>query len=100
MPLHTYMVGDRVRYKGHVGTVRFVGMTLWSVDEREWCGIAFDQAVGKHDGMVSDVRYFQSAPGTGMFVRRLRLQPVGSLLGQPNSPLPAADSASCPRAEA
>ncbi|XP_015787943.1 tubulin-specific chaperone B [Tetranychus urticae] len=34
-----------------------------------WVGVIYDQPVGKHDGCIEGVRYFECEPGCGAFVR-------------------------------
>ena len=66
--------GDRVAVvtKDGAGTVRYVGKT--GFQEGEWIGVDMDMAVGKHDGTVDDVQYFQCSHGHGLMVRRDKLR--------------------------
>ncbi|ETN70388.1 CAP-Gly domain protein, partial [Necator americanus] len=65
-------VGDRceVRVRGATtrrGIVSFKGETKFR--EGIWIGVTYDLPVGKNDGAVADVRYFQCADKHGGFVR-------------------------------
>ena len=45
--------------------------------EGEWVGIEMEtRGVGRHDGVVGGVRYFQCAGGRGVFVASARLTPA------------------------
>jgi hypothetical protein len=57
------------------GTVRYVGAVAFA--EGEWVGIEMEtRGVGRHDGRVGGVRYFQCAGGRGVFVASARLTPA------------------------
>jgi hypothetical protein len=57
------------------GTVRYVGAVAFA--EGEWVGIEMEtRGVGRHDGVVGGVRYFQCAGGRGVFVASARLTPA------------------------
>lgn len=62
-------VGQEVSVKGDSGVVRFVGTTKFAAGE--WVGVELDKLVGKNDGSLNGVRYFQcQKPGNhGVFVR-------------------------------
>ena len=47
------------------GTVRYYGKTHFA--EGEWCGVELEDADGKHDGTVENVRYFTCEKGYGIF---------------------------------
>ncbi|KAJ3787316.1 hypothetical protein GGU10DRAFT_374062 [Lentinula aff. detonsa] len=63
------LVGDRISYSGHLGTVKFVG----NVENTTgiWLGIEWDDPDrGKHDGVKDGKRYFSCRiPNAGSFIR-------------------------------
>ncbi|KAJ3822625.1 hypothetical protein F5880DRAFT_1613617 [Lentinula raphanica] len=63
------LVGDRISYSGHLGTVRFAG----NVENTSglWLGIEWDDpGRGKHDGVKDGKRYFSCRiPNAGSFIR-------------------------------
>ncbi|KAK3754398.1 hypothetical protein QZH41_011174 [Actinostola sp. cb2023] len=59
-------LGDRVLVGGTKdGILRFCGLTEFS--SGEWAGVELDEPVGKNDGSVSGVEYFQCRPNRGIF---------------------------------
>lgn len=60
-------VGQRVVSGGRTGTVRFMGTTSFAADM--WVGIELDSPVGKNDGSVQGVHYFQCPDSHGLFVK-------------------------------
>ena len=52
------------------GTVAFVGVVSFA--EGVWVGVNLDSAVGKNDGTVEGVQYFDAKPSCGIFVRPSR----------------------------
>ncbi|KAH6620706.1 dynein associated protein-domain-containing protein, partial [Chaetomium sp. MPI-SDFR-AT-0129] len=50
-----------------LGTIRFIGRTRFAPGL--WVGVELEDATGKNDGSVNDVRYFDTTMGHGMFVR-------------------------------
>lgn len=48
-------------------TCRFVGQTKFSTGE--WIGLELEKPIGKNNGMVQGVRYFECQPMYGVFVR-------------------------------
>lgn len=64
-------VGDRVEVKpgGNRGEVAFVGRALERLPQGWWVGVRFDEPVGKNDGEVKGVRYFEAPAGYGALVR-------------------------------
>ncbi|KAK4243783.1 dynein associated protein-domain-containing protein [Corynascus novoguineensis] len=67
------------------GTIRFAGQTSFAPGY--WVGIELEDASGKNDGSVNDVRYFDCPMGYGMFVRpnalKLLAEPVAPFMPQP-----------------
>ncbi|EXJ94959.1 hypothetical protein A1O1_00077 [Capronia coronata CBS 617.96] len=53
---------------GREGTVRYIGPL--HIAAGEWLGLELPDNTGKNDGSVKGQRYFQCAPGFGIFVRR------------------------------
>ncbi|THD28696.1 CAP-Gly domain-containing linker protein 3 [Fasciola hepatica] len=65
-------LGDRVLVAGQrKGVIRFIGQTQFAPGI--WYGVELDQAVGKNNGSVAGVRYFQCAVGHGIFAPLSRL---------------------------
>ncbi|XP_073243048.1 CAP-Gly domain-containing linker protein 3-like isoform X2 [Porites lutea] len=80
-----FQTGDSVMVAGQkTGTVRFVGRTQFA--SGVWLGIELDQPVGKNDGAVSGVRYFDCKPSHGVFAPPSKVNKVGdqSHRGDPN----------------
>jgi tubulin-folding cofactor B len=51
------------------GIVRVVGENLEGLPKGFWVGVEYDEPVGKNDGMVGGIRYFDCPMGYGGFVR-------------------------------
>lgn len=67
-----FEVGDRVWVNGNKpGVVQFLGETQFAPGQ--WAGIVLDEPIGKNDGSVSGVRYFQCEPLMGIFTRPSKL---------------------------
>ncbi|KNC50575.1 ADP-ribosylglycohydrolase superfamily protein [Thecamonas trahens ATCC 50062] len=60
-------VGQRVRVKGHLGVVKFVGGTLFEFGS--WVGVELDEPLGRNSGSVNGTFYFKCKPSHGIFVR-------------------------------
>lgn len=74
-------LGDRCRVSSpdpsaevRVGTVAFIGPVHWTLGL--WLGVKFDEPIGKNDGSVKGVRYFDCEPNHGSFVKPAFVQPV------------------------
>eukprot|EP00927_Polykrikos_kofoidii_P038113 TRINITY_DN32391_c0_g1_i1.p1 TRINITY_DN32391_c0_g1~~TRINITY_DN32391_c0_g1_i1.p1 ORF type:complete len:1575 (-),score=253.80 TRINITY_DN32391_c0_g1_i1:71-4729(-) len=67
---HALNVGERVEVKTFdvPGHIRFCGPPVHFA-AGIWVGIELDKPVGKNDGTVKDVRYFECEPQCGIFVR-------------------------------
>jgi len=67
-----FKVGEKVWVNGNKpGYVRFIGGTQFAPGQ--WAGIVLDEAIGKNDGSVAGVRYFQCEDGRGIFTRPSKL---------------------------
>ncbi|XP_026211451.1 CAP-Gly domain-containing linker protein 1 isoform X2 [Anabas testudineus] len=67
-----FQVGERVWVNGNKpGYVQFVGSTQFAPGQ--WAGIVLDETIGKNDGSVAGVRYFQCEDGKGIFTRPSKL---------------------------
>ncbi|KAI1311138.1 dynactin [Xylaria venustula] len=61
-------VGQHIQLSdGRNAIVRFVGQTHFAVGD--WVGVELEDDSGKNNGAVQGERYFDCAPGRGMFVR-------------------------------
>lgn len=67
-------IGSKVLFKSELGVVRFVGETEFAPGV--WIGVELQDANGKNDGSVKDVRYFECADKHGIFVRETMLEVV------------------------
>lgn len=56
-----FRVGERVWVNGNKpGYIQFLGETQFAPGQ--WAGIVLDEPIGKNDGSVAGVRYFQCEP--------------------------------------
>lgn len=70
-----FRVGERVWVNGNKpGFIQFVGETQFAPGQ--WAGIVLDEPIGKNDGSVAGVRYFQCEPLKGIFTRPSKLTKV------------------------
>ena len=67
-----FKVGDRVKASGKRGVIAFIGETQFAGGE--WAGIVLDEPVGKNDGTINGVRYFQTDEKKGVFIRPAKLE--------------------------
>lgn len=86
-----FQVGDKVWVNGNKpGYVRFLGGTQFAPGQ--WAGIVLDEPIGKNDGSVAGVRYFQCEDGRGIFTRPSKLSktalPEKDMNGTQASPPP------------
>ncbi|XP_063931226.1 restin homolog isoform X2 [Zophobas morio] len=71
----SFIIGQRVWVGGtKPGTIAYIGETQFAPGE--WAGIALDEAIGKNDGSVGGIRYFQCESKKGVFSRLTRLTRV------------------------
>lgn len=63
-----FKVGDRVIVSGTKhGRIQFIGETQFATGD--WAGVVLDEPIGKNDGSVNGVRYFQCEAKRGVFAR-------------------------------
>eukprot|EP00079_Xenopus_tropicalis_P033323 XP_017947094.1 PREDICTED: CAP-Gly domain-containing linker protein 2 isoform X2 [Xenopus tropicalis] len=77
-----FVVGERVWVNGvKLGVVQYLGETQFAPGQ--WAGVVLDDPVGKNDGSVGGVRYFECQPLQGIFTRpsKLTRQPVADGTG-------------------
>lgn len=67
------------------GRIQYIGDTQFAPGE--WAGVVLDEVIGKNDGSVAGVRYFQCEPKRGVFSRLTKLtrEPIPGLMGQDGS---------------
>jgi len=56
------------------GEVKFVGQAKEGLPMGYWIGVQYDEPVGKNDGSVKGVRYFECPAGYGGMVRPNKLK--------------------------
>ncbi len=67
-----FSVGQRIWVNGNKpGYVQFIGGTQFAPGQ--WAGIVLDEPIGKNDGSVAGVRYFQCEDLRGIFTRPSKL---------------------------
>ncbi|XP_063809791.1 CAP-Gly domain-containing linker protein 2 isoform X2 [Pseudophryne corroboree] len=70
--LGDFVVGERVWVNGvKSGVVQYLGETQFAPGQ--WAGVVLDDLVGKNDGTVGGVRYFECQPLQGIFTRPSKL---------------------------
>ncbi|CAJ1063220.1 CAP-Gly domain-containing linker protein 2 isoform X4 [Xyrichtys novacula] len=76
--LGDYTVGEQVWVNGvKPGVIAYLGETQFAPGQ--WAGVILNDLVGKNDGSVGGVRYFECQPLQGIFTRpsKLNRQPAG-----------------------
>ena len=77
-PLDDFIIGDRVFVSGSKpGYIAFLGETQFAPGE--WAGVVLDEIIGKNDGSVNGVKYFQCEPRRGVFCRISKLSRTPSI---------------------
>ncbi|XP_078535562.1 CAP-Gly domain-containing linker protein 2 isoform X3 [Lissotriton helveticus] len=67
-----FLVGERVWVNGvKPGVIHYLGETQFAPGQ--WAGVVLDDLVGKNDGSVGGVRYFECQPLQGIFTRPSKL---------------------------
>ncbi|XP_072909795.1 CAP-Gly domain-containing linker protein 2 isoform X1 [Hemitrygon akajei] len=67
-----FAIGDRIWVNGvKPGIIQFLGETQFAPGK--WAGVVLDEPVGKNDGSVGGVRYFECEPLQGIFTRPSKL---------------------------
>ncbi|KAJ8275836.1 hypothetical protein COCON_G00075880 [Conger conger] len=70
--LGDYVVGERVWVNGvKPGCIHYLGETQFAPGQ--WAGVVLNELVGKNDGSVGGVRYFECQPHQGIFTRPSKL---------------------------
>ncbi|XP_073334223.1 CAP-Gly domain-containing linker protein 1 isoform X2 [Pagrus major] len=92
-----FQIGEKVWVNGNKpGYVQFIGGTQFAPGQ--WAGIVLDEPIGKNDGSVAGVRYFQCEDGKGIFTRPSKLSktalPEKEANGRQASPAPGASATS------
>ncbi len=68
----SFIVGQTVFVDGvKPGRIQYIGETKFGPGD--WAGVVLDLPLGRNDGSVGKVRYFQCEPGYGVFSRLFRL---------------------------
>ncbi|XP_071786432.1 uncharacterized protein [Asterias amurensis] len=71
------LIGQRVwTADGRIGTLEFKGKTHFS--QGCLCGIRLDDPLGKNDGSVDGIQYFECSPNHGIFIHAFKVQAVNS----------------------
>ncbi|ONH70063.1 Cell polarity protein alp11 [Cyberlindnera fabianii] len=56
------------------GTIRYVGKVLEIDADNTWCGVEFDEPVGKNNGSIKGVYYFHAKPSYGGFLKPQQIE--------------------------
>lgn len=67
-------IGQRVSILSNAGTVQFCGTPSFA--QGIWVGVALDEPLGKNNGTVQDVSYFECKENHGLFVRPEQCKPL------------------------
>ncbi|XP_012549429.2 restin homolog isoform X3 [Bombyx mori] len=89
----SFIIGERVWVGGtKPGQIAYIGETQFAPGE--WAGIVLDEPIGKNDGSVAGVRYFQCPEKRGVFSRLTRLTRVPFAIHTPHDASPVSDAGS------
>ncbi|KAK0058804.1 CAP-Gly domain-containing linker protein 1 [Biomphalaria pfeifferi] len=69
--LDDFKIGDRIWVSNKPGVIAFIGETQFA--QGDWAGVVLDEPIGKNDGTVMGIRYFQCEPRRGVFSRLSKL---------------------------
>ncbi|XP_066997718.2 CAP-Gly domain-containing linker protein 1 isoform X3 [Anabrus simplex] len=78
-----FIIGDKVWVGGtKPGQIAYIGDTQFAPGE--WAGVVLDDPIGKNDGSVAGIRYFQCEQKRGVFSRLTRLtrEPLSQVDGR------------------
>lgn len=88
-----FIIGDRVYVNGSKpGYIAFLGETQFAAGE--WAGVVLDEFIGKNDGSINGIRYFQCEPKRGMFCKISKLTRTPGAPVQPSGPKSKGDDTS------
>ncbi|KAJ6252461.1 guanine nucleotide exchange factor [Anaeramoeba flamelloides] len=65
--ISTLKIGDKVTVFNNEGSIKFIGQTKFSPGN--WVGIELKEKVGRNDGSVQGIKYFECKPEHGIFSR-------------------------------
>ena len=92
-PTDDFIIGDRVYVNGSKpGYIAFLGETQFAAGE--WAGVVLDEVIGKNDGSINGIRYFQCEPKRGMFCKITKLTRTPGAPVQPSVPSSRGDDTS------
>ncbi|PFX23382.1 CAP-Gly domain-containing linker protein 1-like isoform X2 [Stylophora pistillata] len=78
--LSLFKLGDRVLVgNSNPGAIAFIGQTKFA--KGDWAGVVLDECVGKNNGSVQGVRYFECDPGHGIFTKLEKLTKINQIGG-------------------
>ncbi|CAH0721816.1 unnamed protein product, partial [Brenthis ino] len=89
----SFIIGERVWVGGtKPGQIAYIGETQFAPGD--WAGIVLDDPIGKNDGSVAGVRYFQCPEKRGVFSRLTRLTREALISHAPHDASPISDAGS------